>query len=79
MITLDLRTRDTSCTEHPIVKLNIQLREAKLKRSDLKIIIDPEETPLKAIKLSLKKHGYEIRKVIENKNHLEIEAVLKSK
>jgi len=71
---IDLRVREPGCTGHPIVRLNTLLREVKGKGRDIRVIVNPEDIPFKALKLTLKKHGYEIISVKEKESYLEVEA-----
>ena len=78
---IDLTVRKPGCTGHPIVRLNAVLRDMRKKRKSIKVIINTEDIPLRALELSLKRYKYKIKRVFERKDTtiVEIEAVLGEK
>ena len=65
VITIDLREKPRSCTEHPLVKLTKALKELKKGRV-VKVITDNKIVPIETIKVLAKKNNLKYDIVKEN-------------
>lgn len=55
---VDLRHKEPGCTGHPIIRFSSILRN--LKESEVLLIVNPEDIPIKVVELVVGKHGYKV-------------------
>jgi len=70
---VNLTYREPGCTGHPIIRLNNVLKS--LKESEVLLMVNPDDIPVKVIELFVSRYGYRVSEVSGRGDYLEVRIV----